>query len=181
LICKINAWKDVVVSLIVHAKSLHPFVVYTFFGTVNDGCWPLKPFAYFVDPSLAIAALGVTPERLLNDLNTYGFMFEAMCIRDLRIYAESFGAQIFHYRDDASREIDAVIELPDGRWGAFKIKLGMDQIDKAAKDLHVIKALTKADPKAKAPDILCVICGLADFAYTREDGVMVVPITALKP
>lgn len=136
---------------------------------------------HFVDPSLSVAALGATPERLINDLKTYGFLFEAMCIRDLRIYSESFGAQLFHYRDDAGREIDAVIELPDGRWGAFEIKLGANQIEQAAKDLHAIKKLMETDPKAKAPDILCVICGLSSFAYTREDGVMVIPITALKP
>jgi len=140
-----------------------------------------SPKRHFVDPSLAIAALGATHERILNDLHTYGFMFEAMCVRDLRIYAESFGAKLFHYRDDAGREIDAVIELPDGRWGAFEIKLGTDNIDKAAKDLRAIAATMQADPHAKAPEILCVICGLSDFAYTREDGVMVVPITALKP
>ena len=135
---------------------------------------------HFVDPSLAAAALGATPERLLNDLNTYGLLFEAMCIRDLRVYAESFNAQLFHYRDDTGREIDAVIELPDGNWGAFEIKLGANQIDAAAKDLLELKKLMAADPKAKAPEILCIICGLANFAYTREDGVMVVPITALK-
>ncbi|MBN1552235.1 DUF4143 domain-containing protein, partial [bacterium] len=135
---------------------------------------------HFVDPSLAAAALGATPERLLNDLNTYGLLFEAMCIRDLRVYAESFNAQLFHYRDDAGREIDAVIELPDGNWGAFEIKLGANQIDAAAKDLLELKKLMTADPKAKAPEILCIICGLANFAYTRADGVMVVPITALK-
>lgn len=135
---------------------------------------------HFVDPSLAAAALGATPERLMNDLNTFGFLFEAMCIRDLRIYSESFGAQLFHYRDDSGREIDAVIELPDGKWGAFEIKLGANQIDKAAKDLIAIKNMMETDPNAKAPDILCVICGLANFAYTREDGVMVIPISALK-
>lgn len=116
----------------------------------------------------------------MNDLNTYGFLFEAMCARDLRIYAESFGAQLLHYRDDSGREIDAVIELPDGKWGAFEIKLGANQIEKAANDLLAIKKFMEANPKAKAPDILCVICGLTNFAYTRADGVMVIPITALK-
>lgn len=135
---------------------------------------------HFIDPSLAVAALGATPERLMNDLNTFGFLFEALCVRDLRIYSESFGAQIFHYRDDSGREIDAVIELPDGKWGAFEIKLGANQVEKAAKDLVAIKNFMEADPNAKAPDVLCVICGLANFAYTREDGVMVVPIAALK-
>ena len=135
---------------------------------------------HFVDPSLAVAALGATSERLLNDLNTYGFLFEALCIRDLRIYAESFGARLFHYRDGYGREIDAVIELPDGRWGAFEIKLGANQIDSAAKELLALKEFMEADPKAKAPDFLGVVCGLISFGYTRDDGVMVIPITALK-
>jgi len=136
---------------------------------------------HFIDPSLAVAALGATSDRLLNDLNTYGFLFEAMCIRDLKIYAESFGARLFHYRDDSGREIDAVVELPDGRWAALEIKLGANQIDEAAQELLSIQKLMAKDPKAKKPDLLGVICGLSKFGYTREDGVMVIPITALKP
>jgi hypothetical protein len=135
---------------------------------------------HFVDPSLAVAALGATPERLINDLHTYGFLFEAMCIRDLRIYAESFGGQLFHYRDGYGREIDAVVELPDGRWGAFEIKLGANQIDSAAANLLSIKAFFDSSPEAQSPDILGVICGLTNFGYTRDDGVMVIPIAALK-
>jgi predicted AAA+ superfamily ATPase len=135
---------------------------------------------HFVDPSLAVAALGATPERLLNDLRTFGFLFESLCIRDLRIYAESIDAQLFHYRDATGREIDAVIELPDGTWGAFEIKLGANQIDEAARHLLSIKKWMKEDPKAITPSILCVVCGLIDFSYTREDGVMVVPIHALR-
>ena len=135
---------------------------------------------HFVDPSLAVAALGATPERLINDLNTYGFLFEAMCIRDLRIYAESFGGQLFHYRDSYGREIDAVVELPDGRWGAFEIKLGANQIDPAAENLLSIKAFFDSNPEAQSPDILGVICGLTNFGYTRDDGVMVIPIATLK-
>lgn len=136
---------------------------------------------HFIDPSLAVAALRAMPERLLNDLNTFGFIFESLCLRDLKIYAESFGASIFHYRDSAGREIDAVVERADGRWGAIEIKLGANQIDQAAKDLLTLKNKILTDPKGKAPDFLCVICGLSDFAYQREDGVYVVPITALKP
>lgn len=136
---------------------------------------------HFVDPSLAVAALGATQDRLKGDLHAFGFLFEALCVRDLRIYSESFGAQIFHYRDDSGREIDAVVELPDGTWGAFEIKLGTSQVEEAARSLLAIREMMQADPKAKAPDVLCVVVGLGNYAYTRDDGVMVVPINALKP
>jgi predicted AAA+ superfamily ATPase len=135
---------------------------------------------HFTDPSLAIAALGATPEILFNDLNTFGFLFEALCERDLRIYAQAIGGKLFHYRDGKGREIDAVIELEDGKWGAFEIKLGTYQLNEAASGLLKLKQEMEADLKAKAPAVLCVICGLADFAYKRDDGVFVVPITALK-
>jgi predicted AAA+ superfamily ATPase len=134
------------------------------------------PKRHFTDPSLAVAALGVNASRLLQDLNAFGFLFEALCERDLRIYAEAHNGQLFHYRDYAGHEVDAVVELPDGRWGAFEIKLGANQIDKAAAQLLAMKD-TISD---KEPAFLCVICGLTNMAYTREDGVMVVPITALK-
>jgi len=135
---------------------------------------------HFTDPSLAIAALGATPEMLFNDLHTYGFLFESLCERDLRIYAQAIGGKLFHYRDSKGREIDAVIELEDGKWGAFEIKLGTYQIAEAASKLLKLKQEMEADPKAKAPAVLCVICGLADFAYKRDDGVFVVPITAIR-
>lgn len=134
---------------------------------------------HFSDPSLACALLKATPSRLINDLETLGFLFEALCERDLRIYAESFNANLYHYQDYANREADAVIELEDGRWCAFEIKLGANQIDKAAHDLIEIKNAIK-DSGGNPPDVLCVICGLSNAAYKREDGVFVVPITALK-
>lgn len=134
---------------------------------------------HFCDPSLTCALLKATPEKLINDLETFGFLFEALCERDLRIYAESFGAQLFHYQDYANREIDAVIELKDGRWCAFEIKLGANQIDKAAENLIKIRNAI-VDEGGKAPSVLCVICGLTNAAYIRPDGVFVVPITALK-
>ena len=134
---------------------------------------------HFSDPSLACALLKATPSRLINDLETLGFLFEALCERDLRIYAESFNANLYHYQDYANREADAVIELEDGRWCAFEIKLGANQIDKAAHDLIEIKNAIK-DSGGNPPDVLCVICGLSNAAYRREDGVFVVPITALK-
>lgn len=135
---------------------------------------------HFVDPSLACALLKATPDGLLGDLETLGFLFEALCERDLRIYAESFGASLYHYQDYRGREIDAVIELPDGAWCAFEIKLGAGQIDSAAESLLAIQQEIRRDPKGKPPKVLCVICGLASAAYQRPDGVFVVPVTALK-
>ena len=135
---------------------------------------------HLADPSLACALLNVSPAGLLGDLETLGFLFEALCERDLRIYAESFGAQLYHYQDYKNQEIDAVVELPDSRWCAFEIKLGANQIDAAAESLLKIKKQIEADPKGKAPAVLCVICGMSNAAYQRPDGVFVVPVTALK-
>ena len=135
---------------------------------------------HFSDPSLACALLKATPVGLLGDLETLGFLFEALCERDLRIYAEFFGASLYHYQDYKNQEIDAVIELPDGQWGAFEIKLGANQIDAAAENLLEIKKQISEDPKGKLPAVLCVLCGMANAAYQRPDGVFVVPITALR-
>ena len=135
---------------------------------------------HLADPSLACALLNVSPAGLLGDLETLGFFFEALCERDLRIYAESFGAQLYHYQDYKNQEIDAVVELPDSRWCAFEIKLGANQIDAAAENLLKIKKQIEADPKGKPPAVLCVICGMSNAAYQRPDGVFVVPVTALK-
>ena len=135
---------------------------------------------HFTDPSLACALLKLTPEKLLGDLETLGFLFESLCERDLKIYAESFGASLYHYQDYRNREIDAVIELADGEWCAFEIKLGANQIDAAAEGLKKIKKEIENEPDGKPPRILCVICGLSSAAYRREDGVYVVPVTALR-
>ena len=135
---------------------------------------------HFSDPSLACALLKATPAGLLGDLETLGFLFEALCERDLRIYAESFGAGLYHYQDYKNREIDAVIELPDGQWCAFEIKLGANQIDSAADNLLKIKKQMEAE-EGNPPAVLCVLCGLSNAAYQRADGVLVVPITALGP
>lgn len=135
---------------------------------------------HFCDPSLACALLKRTPAGLLGDLETLGFLFEALCERDLKIYGESFGATLYHYQDYQGREIDAVIELPNGQWCAFEIKLGANQIDTAAENLLKIQREIGADPKGKPPAVLCVLCGLTNAAYRRPDGVFVVPITALK-
>lgn len=135
---------------------------------------------HFCDPSLACSLLKITPERLMGDLETLGFLFEALCERDLRIYADAFGAALYHYQDYRGREIDAVLELPDGQWCAFEIKLGANQIDAAAQNLLTIRQEIADDPKGKPPAVLCVLCGMANAAYRRPDGVFVVPVTALK-
>ena len=134
---------------------------------------------HFCDPALACALLNATPERLMGDLETFGFLFEALCERDIKIYAESFGAQVFHYQDYANREIDTVVELKDGRWCAFEIKLGANQIDKAAENLIGIRDKIAAEG-GKVPSVMAVICGMSSAAYQRPDGVYVVPTTALK-
>ncbi len=135
---------------------------------------------HFCDPSIACALLKATPNMLINDLQTLGFLFEALCERDLKIYAESFGASLYHYQDYDNKKIDAVIELSNGEWCAFEIKLGANQIDEAAKNLLDINKKIEKDPKGKPAKVLCVICGLSNAAYKRPDGVYVVPITALK-
>lgn len=136
---------------------------------------------HFADPSLACSLLKATPASLLGDLETLGFLFEGLCERDLRIYAESFGGSLYHYQDYSGKEIDAVVELADGSWCAFEIKLGANQIDAAAEGLLHIKKQFEDDPKGKPPAVLCVLCGMSNAAYRRPDGVFVVPITALKP
>ncbi len=134
---------------------------------------------HLTDPSLAVAALKIDNERLMNDLRTLGLLFESLCERDLQIYSRTIGGNLFHYRDSRGEEIDAVVEMPDGRWGAFEIKLGGNQVDEAAKNL--IRIGERMNAGGNGPSVLCVICGLMDRAYRREDGVYVVPITTLRP
>lgn len=134
---------------------------------------------HFADPSIACSLLNLNEEKLINDLETFGFMFEAMVERDLKIYADSFDAKCYHYQDYSNKEIDCVIELEDGNWCCFEIKLGANAIDSAAKNLISIRDSIKNE-NGKVPKVLCVICGMIDAAYLREDGVYVVPITALK-
>lgn len=132
---------------------------------------------HFTDPSFACSLLGIrSEEQLIGDLQTFGLLFESLCIRDLKIYANAFGGKVYHYQDYQKEEIDAVIDLPDGSWCAFEVKLGAHQIDEAAKKL--IKINRKFRKPAKS---LCVISGLSNAAYKRDDGVFVVPITALRP
>lgn len=134
---------------------------------------------HFIDPSIACALLNVSEKSLLNDLNTFGFLFESLVIRDLKVYASSFNAKTYHYQDYKNNEIDQIIELEDGKWCAFEIKLGANKIEEAANNLIKIKNEI-IESKGKPPKIMCVICGLSNAAYVRPDGVYVVPITALK-
>lgn len=132
---------------------------------------------HFIDPSLACSALGVKQEHLIKDLELFGFMFESLVTRDLQIYIENLGGKIYHFHDNnTGDEVDAIVELRDGNFGAIEIKLGVGKIEEAVKSLN--KFCKSCDIK---PQFLCVISGMIDYAYKRPDGVYVVPITALKP
>lgn len=135
---------------------------------------------YFVDPSIAVAALGIGPNDLINDLNTFGLIFETLCIRDLRVYAESINGSVYHYKDASELECDAVIHLRNGSYGLVEIKLGGDKlINEGAKNL--IKMKNKIDTeKMSNPSFLMVLTATGKYAYQREDKVFVVPIGCLK-
>ena len=136
---------------------------------------------YFVDPSIATAALQLSPKDLLNDLNTMGLIFENLCVRDLRIYADYLDGSIYQYRDSNGLECDAVIHLRDGSFGLIEIKLGGDSlIEEGAKNLKDLASKIDIN-KMKEPSFMVVLCAKAPFAYRRKDGVYVVPITCLKP
>lgn len=134
---------------------------------------------HFVDPSLPCAFLSLTKEKLLENLEFLGFLFESLVERDLLTYVDSFNAKLFHYQDYKNNEIDSVIELEDGEWCAIEIKLGANQIEEAAHNLiRINNDIKKAG--GKPAKTLCIICGLSNAAYKRPDGVYVVPITSLK-
>jgi uncharacterized protein len=137
------------------------------------------PKRYFVDPSLAVAALGANSDMLLRDMPTLGMLYEALCIRDLRVYAQKSHGQVLFYRDNSGLEADAVVSLRDGRWGLVEIKLSQSQTDAASGSL--IRVAEKVDKAIMgAPSFLLVIT--ADgYAYRRNDGVYVVPIGCLRP
>ena len=136
------------------------------------------PKRHFTDVSLACAALDLTKEKLINDLNTFGFMFEAMCERDLRIYIEYLGGKIFHFRDNVTGlEVDSILEFSDGEYAAFEIKLGMNQVEEAKKNL-----MSFSNNMKKKPKFMCIVVGYTDvIAKDPETGIYIVPITALKP
>lgn len=134
---------------------------------------------YFIDPSIAAASLGFGPGDLVNDLNTFGFMFETLVIRDLRIYTEAIDGTVYHYRDKNNFECDAVIHLRNGNYGLAEIKLGGDKLIKEGVDnLLKLKSIINID-KMKAPSFLMVITATGNLAYKRADGVLIVPIGTL--
>ncbi|MDO4334906.1 MAG: DUF4143 domain-containing protein [Bacteroidales bacterium] len=135
---------------------------------------------YFTDPSIATAAMGIGPNDLISDLNTFGLIFETLCIRDLRTYAEALNGNVYHYRDKNGLECDAVIHLRDGRYGLIEIKLGGDKlINEGASTLQALADKIDTD-KMKKPSFLMVLTATGDYAFKREDGVLVVPIGCLK-
>ncbi|HEY3865557.1 MAG TPA: DUF4143 domain-containing protein [Solirubrobacteraceae bacterium] len=137
------------------------------------------PKRHFVDPSLAVAALRATPDRLLRDLNLFGFLFESLVVRDLRVYAQAADAQVSQYRDSGGLEVDAIVESGDGRWMAFEVKLGQGQIDDAAASL--LRFAARIDTaRCGSPALLGVIVATG-YGYRRKDGVAVIPIGALGP
>lgn len=135
---------------------------------------------YFVDPSIATAALGLGPDDLLDDLNTFGLLFETLCVRDLRVYAESLDGEVFHFRDGKGLECDAVVHLRNGSYGLIEIKLGGDKlIDEGVANLK--KLADKIDiTKMKVPAFMMVLTAVGSYAYRRADGVYIVPVGCLK-
>lgn len=137
-----------------------------------------KPKRYFVDPSIAAAVLEISPKDLINDLKTFGMLFESLCIRDLKVYTQKYGGEISFYRDERDFEIDAILRTSDGKWGAIEIKLGAGYVEKAADNL--LKFKEKVDTKKCGdPAFLMVLTG-ANYSYKREDGIYVVSIGTLK-
>lgn len=136
---------------------------------------------YFADPSIATAALGLGPEDLINDMKTFGFVFETLCIRDLRVYAEAIKGTVYHYRDKNNLECDAVIHLRNGKYGLVEIKIGgHDLIEEGAATLTGLSRKIDTS-KMNPPSFLMVLTGVGDYAYKRpQDGVLVVPIGCLK-
>ncbi|MBR5025946.1 MAG: DUF4143 domain-containing protein, partial [Victivallales bacterium] len=132
---------------------------------------------HFCDPSIPATLLGATVQMLLRDVRTFGFLFESLALRDLQIYAEALGAELYHYQDYANHEIDAVIQFPDGAWHAIEIKLNPAQANDAAANLMQIASQFQHNPPAS----LSVVVGKSGTAYRRPDGVFVLPLTALKP
>lgn len=133
---------------------------------------------HFVDPSIATAVMRTRPEGILKDFETFGFLFESLCTRDMRIYAQANDGDVFHYRDKSGLEADMVVVLRDGRWGAIEVKLGNKQTEIAAENL--LKLKTKIDTRKMGDPAFLMVITCGRFAYNREDGVLVVPLGCLK-
>ena len=125
-----------------------------------------------------MAALKTSPEGLLKDFNTFGYLFESLCIRDLRIYAQGLGGEVCHYRDDTGLEADAIVVLPDGRWGAIEIKMGQRQVEEAS--LNLLKLRDKVDTKAMNPPSFLMVLTGNGYALKRKNEVMIVPVSCLR-
>ena len=136
-----------------------------------------SPKHHFVDPSIATAVMRINPAGVLQDFEYFGFLFEALCVRDVRVYAQNNDGDVFHYRDKSVLEADMIVQLRDGRWGAIEVKLGNTQIEQAAENLLKLKAKVNTD-KMRTPSFLMVLTG-GQFAYPRKDGVLIVPIGCL--
>lgn len=137
---------------------------------------------YFVDPSIATAALGLGPTDLINDLNSMGFFFEAMCVRDLRVFAEALNGKVYHYRDKSGLECDAVVHLRNGQYGLIEIKLGGDSLIKEGAETLNELADQIDTTRMKSPAFKMILTATGEYAYRRpEDGIYVVPIGCLKP
>ncbi|GHV95211.1 ATPase AAA [Spirochaetia bacterium] len=137
------------------------------------------PKRHFVDPSLAAAALDAGPDLLIQDLKTAGFLFESLCYRDLCIYAESINGKVYHYRDETNLEVDAIVQLGSGQWAAVEVKLGSFEFDNAAANL--LKLKKKMQAQVQEPSFLLILTASGGTAYTRDDGVHVVPLDCLGP
>ncbi len=134
---------------------------------------------HFVDPSLAVAAMGGSPARLLRDLNLLGLLFESLVVRDLRVFAQPLDGHVYHYRDNNGLEVDSIVQLADGRWAAFEVKLGAGLIDDGAAALRKFASIIDTE-RTGAPAVLAVISGTG-YGYVRDDGISVIPIGALAP
>jgi predicted AAA+ superfamily ATPase len=136
------------------------------------------PKRHFVDPSIAAAVLRADSASLLSDFNTFGLLFESLCIRDLRVYAQAIDGEVFHYRDKSGLEADAIVLLKDGRWGAVEVKMGAKEIETAAGNLKILREKINLD-KMKEPSFLMVLTA-GELGYKRDDGVYIVPIGCLR-
>jgi predicted AAA+ superfamily ATPase len=136
------------------------------------------PKHHFVDPSIAVASLNASPDKLLMDFKTFGFLFESLCVRDLRVYAQAMGGSVSYYRDNLGLEADMIVHLRDGRWGAVEVKMGAKEIERAAENLKTLR--DKIDTSSMGEPSFLMVLTAGTYALRRDDGVYVVPIGCLK-